>query len=142
VELSDEQKAKLENLNHEWAKKEVQLWSAIKLAKLDLHKEMGDYDSSEKDVAKLAKKLAKAKSNLITAQAEHHSKKKAVFTRKQWEKKKEMGKMMEMMEKKMKKMMEGKMKEMKEGKMEEMMKGKMKEMMKGGEEGNNGRENE
>ena len=42
VELSDEQKAKLENLNHEWAKKEVQLSSAIKLAKLDMHKEMGE----------------------------------------------------------------------------------------------------
>lgn len=126
VDLSDEQKAKLEKLNHEWAKKEVQLSSAIKLAKLDLHKEMDDYDTSDKDVTNLAKKFAKAKSKLITAQADHHNKKKAIFTKEQWEKKKEMENMMGMMEKKMMGMMREKMMGMMDGEMKEMKEGMMK----------------
>ncbi len=89
--LSDEQKAQLRELNHEWAKKEIQLSSVVKLAELDLHHAMRDYDTSAKDVINLAKKLAEAKTKMITARAEHHNKKRGVFTKEQWEKMHAMG---------------------------------------------------
>jgi len=89
--LSDEQKSQLRELNHEWAKMEIELSSAVKLAKLDLHHAMRDYDTSAKDIINLAKKLAEVKTKMITARAEHHNKKRAVFSKEQWEKMHAMG---------------------------------------------------
>ncbi len=89
--LSDEQETQLRALNHEWAKKEIEISSAIKLAELEFHHAMRDYDTPPKDIVNLAKNLAAAKANVITAHAEHHNKKRAVFTKDQWEKMHAMG---------------------------------------------------
>jgi len=86
LNLTDEQKTKLESLREEWVKEKIKISGDLRIAKMELRNLLAKKDTPEANILAKVDEITNLQNKMIKSRVSFQVKSRNIFTEEQWEK--------------------------------------------------------